>query len=155
MSKDQYDPRRGGGDEYAPRPVSRPAPAGYGETMEGWGQQPPPPPASAPSQPAVAPRTEHADEVVFSRPYNAYGDEVRKIRLRRPTGMDLRKCGYPMRAVLNPDTQQMDGLDFVPSNIAKLIVALSNPPLPMSTVDSLELDDYEKCSKLVCSFFTG
>ena len=40
-----------------------------------------------------------------------------------------------------------------PDAIAKYIQLLSSPPLPPSTIDTIELDDFELCSKAVVSFF--
>lgn len=148
----------GGGAEYSGpqyaqpsmRPVgSQPAAPTYDAGADPWGK------SAAPSASAAVTPAASEGVVNFSRPYMAHGEEVRRIKLRRPSALDLRRCGYPMRAVLNPETQMMEGLDFVPANITKMIVALSSPSLPPSTVDSFDLDDYEKCSKVVCGFFTG
>lgn len=151
-----YDTRRVGGGDFvppveermSPRPQMRPVPE-RGDFRNGE--------AAASAIAAVnGEAISHPGddvEVTFSRTYEAYGEPVRSIKLRRPTTLELRKCGYPMRSLINPNTQEMDGLDFKPDAIAKYIQLLSSPPLPPSTIDTIELDDFELCSKAVVSFF--
>lgn len=151
-----------GAPQYAPqqptmRPVgSQPAPA-YDAGAEPWGK------AAAPSAPAAPPSQAASaaaalavagdDAVYLSRAYQAHGEEVRVVRFRRPTGRDAAQCGYPFRVVQSPGSP--DGMEYkvIPESVSKLIVALSSPPLPRSTVDAMDIRDWTACSGKINGFF--
>lgn len=92
--------------------------------------------------------------VVLSRAYEAHDLSVQAVRFRKPTTKDLRKCGYPMRNALNVAGSAV-GIDELPDVVAKYVTLLSDPPLPPSTVDQFELDDFSKCSAVILGFFLG
>lgn len=93
------------------------------------------------------------DVVVFSRPYKAHDLEVRQVKFREPTGRDIETCGYPFRLLQpEPGIDQVE-IKIIPQAVTKLIVTLSNPPLPKSTVDQLSVRDWNACSTLINGFF--
>lgn len=183
-----HDPRRAGGQEYAPYappvpgspeahaveyalpPVMRAAPQGYQPQpapaqvdpyafAQAVAAPPPAPPpvvhARAPAPDAqAAPAADERPVVTFSRAYPAHDVEVRTVRLRKPTTRDLRRCGYPMRNAVNAAGMPV-ALEELPDVVARYVTALSDPPLPPSTVDQLDLDDFGKCSAVVLGFFLG
>jgi hypothetical protein len=154
---------QGGGAEYgAPqyvqpsmRPVGSPA---YDAGAERWGQAAAPsaatPPAASrsPVEDALALGVE-AGVITLSRPYRAHGEDVQTIRLRRPTGRDVAQCGYPFRYVQSGGSAEAMEFKIVPDAVSKLIVALSSPPLPRSTVDSFDIKDWTLCSSVVNAHF--
>lgn len=159
MSHDTATRRFGGSDfvppvdqrTAPPRPQSRPvpdypvyadtAPAGY-DAAAGTSAPPPPPPQVA------------EDGVVhLSRGYRAHDlDDVRRIKLRRPTTADLRKCGYPMRTMLDHSGRPC-AVEELPDVIGRYVALLSDPPLPQSTVNELTLEDFSRLSTCVVGFF--
>jgi hypothetical protein len=159
---DQYDPRRGGGQEYAPQhhPVSRPAPNGFQPGAQA------PVPMHAPdyphagkavedrfAPPPAAPQAVASENsVVLSRAYRAHGEDVRVVAFRKPTTGDLRKCGYPLRNVITPGVG-VTAIEELPDTVAKYIALLSVPQLPPSTINDLDLDDFSKCSGVILGFF--
>jgi hypothetical protein len=148
---------QGGGAEYAPqRPMMRPAPSApaYDAGAEPWGQAAAPG-AATQSSPTGAPSLPLAEEGVvhLSRPYTAHGEQVQTIKFRRPTGRDVASCGYPFRVVQTSGSP--DGMEYkvIPESVSKLIVALSSPPLPRSTVDTFDIRDWNACSARINGFF--
>jgi hypothetical protein len=180
------DPKfAGGGEEYAPQPVMRPAPQGFQPQPAAPLQVPPqyvqapqpppvqpyaPPPAEHYAQPVyAAPPAPHpvappampaapaaSDDavVVLSRAYRAHGDSVQTIRFRKPTAKDIRKAGWPMRNAINSNGVPC-AIEELPEVAARYMSLLSIPPIPPSTVDEFDLDDFAKCSAVVTSFFLG
>ena len=162
---------QGGGAEYgAPQyasqqPSMRPAgsqpPATYPPHVdEPWGksgapsaQLQSPPSVSVAASAAAALASLGDDAVYLSRSYKAHGEDVQVVRFRRPTGRDAAQCGYPFRVVQSPGSP--DGMEYkvIPEAVSKLIVALSSPPLPRSTVDVLDIRDWNACSGKINSFF--
>lgn len=177
-----HDPRnwQQGGQEYAPHQVARPSdahaasgqaqpysPPHVGEVYQQPGHQAPlqpPQPAmrAAPAgyelapPPVAAPASQAADDdnlVILSKPYQAHDLQITELRLRKPTGADAVRCGYPLRMVQGEGGEVE--YKVVPEAVSKLIVALSSPPVPRSTVDRLEIKDWNACSSMINSFFLG
>lgn len=177
----RHDPRRfaGGGDEYAPRaphssspseahrvsaprePVMRPAPQGYAPQAyasppapESWG---PPAQSYAPESPAPAPAPQPpADSrtVTLSKGYRAHDlDDVRTIRFREPTGREYRKFGVPFRYAVTDGASAETSLIVQMDIVANYIVCLSEPAIPMSTVDRMTIEDMNACSRVITDFF--
>lgn len=156
-------------------PTMRPAPAGYGQPApEAQAPYQPPPPvmhappvAAAPAAvaaaqgnppPPSAPPPSSAPaapgEVVFSRAYKAHNDDVTRVRFRKPTTADLRRGGFPLRAITDASGKPV-GYDELPDVVCTYITLLSEPQLPRSTVDQLEIADYNACSQALLGFFMG
>jgi len=121
-----------------------------------WGQSAPS--APVPHSPAAAAAAAALaglgdDNVTLSRAYKAHDEDVQRIRFRRPTGRDVAQCGYPFRVVQSAGVP--DGIEYkvVPESVSKLIVALSEPPLPRSTVDTFDIRDWNACSSRINGFF--
>jgi hypothetical protein len=172
------DQRRPGGGEYgvwpeepAPQPVMRQAPQGYQPqpaqpqsyaqapaaqqhaavpAYAPVAQYPAPTPASSPAPPEPSP--DDANVVVLSKAYQAHGEMVQRVRIKRHTVKQLRMLGYPIRNVVGP-MGTIVALEELPDVVAKWIVALSDPPLPPSTVDSMDMDDFATCSQAVLGHF--
>lgn len=151
-----------------PQPQMRPAPAAnvadpiaQAHTPAAAPQQVPPPSmaSSETSANAIAaaqgqpPELDGDDAVLLSKPYKAYDIDVQHVRFREPTGADVAACGYPFR-VIQPelDSDQIE-IKIIPANVTKLIVRLSQPPLPKATVDTLSIVDWNACSRVVNNFF--
>lgn len=129
----------------------RPAPAEYAQMAGGAPEFEPEPQAAYQAPPAVdiPPHT-----VVLDHPVSAHGEEVRHVRFRKPTTKDLRIAGYPMRNVLGADGR-VTAIEELPDVVAKYVSLLSEPPLPPSSVNSMDIDDFSKCSGAVLAFFLG
>jgi hypothetical protein len=130
----------------APQPAVRPAPAGYEAA-------PAAPPAPRPAPPAAA-AAAGGPVVTLTRPYQAHDVDVQSVRFRKPTTKDLRKCGYPMRNATNANGVPV-AMEELPDVVARYVSALSDPPLPPSTVDQFELEDFSRCSAVILGFFLG
>ncbi len=155
--------RRLGGEGYVPppvrepgaRPTMRPAPdgtsspsvAGHGAGHDGYGYINPPEPPPALAAPDRDPNT-----VAFSRAYQAHGEDVRRVRFRKPVTRDIKQAGNPIKAVVGTDGRLAD-LEIKWDVVAKYVVMLSDPPLPPSTVDSLEYEDLDACAGVIAGFF--
>lgn len=172
-----HDPRQHGGQEYAPhapqirQPSMRPAAPPHDPQYETYGfpstathQSPERPAPTAPPQvaavspaaveaTAAAPRDDGAEVVELSRTYMAHGEPVKRLTFRKPTGLDLRKYGYPVRQIINPDTGRIEAIEVNAAIAAKYIVALSSPPIPPSTVDAMDFHDADLCNGAVVRFF--
>ena len=155
-----YDTRRMGGGDFVPpieertsqRPQSRPAPqrGDYRVQTETATAAVEAAQGEPPERPAFNPFT-----VKLSRPYKAYDDDIHEVTFREPKPADVMQIGYPMRHILDPATGQMMALEILPDKGARYVVALSNPPIPMSTVQAMDFGDFDKCLGAVCSFFVG
>ena len=170
------DPRHFGGQEYAPphaaereygayaptpeqpvpQPVMRPAPQSYSPDVTRSPQAPPPSAVSAAAIAASdgAPAPEDGSEVVtLSRSYQAHGLTFRTLHFRKPNGADLRKYGYPIRQILNPDTGRVESIEINAAIASKYVVALSSPAIPPSTIDQMDIHDADACNGAIVRFF--
>jgi Phage tail assembly chaperone proteins, E, or 41 or 14 len=82
-------------------------------------------------------------------PIKAYGDEVREIKMRVPTGKDIRKCGVPFRSWSDDTGQQYNGPDS--QAVASMISLLGD--IPPGSVDELSAVDFLACMEAVTGFF--
>ncbi|WP_286998188.1 MULTISPECIES: phage tail assembly protein [Comamonas] len=85
--------------------------------------------------------------VTLSQPIKAHDQEVKALELRRPTVAEVRKIGcLPYR--LRPD-----GLMFDPDTeiTAQYLVVCAG--IPPSSVDQIELSDFNKLAWQICNFF--
>jgi len=152
---------------YEPQPMARPAPQGF-QPRPATPQphalsqhatpyvplQAPMPPAPVVAAAVARPDAQQPDKgvVELTRSYDAHDVAVKVVRFRKPTTKDLRKCGYPMRNVVNVGGN-VSGIDEIPDIVARYITVLSDPPLPPSTVDQFELEDFSRCSAVIIGFF--
>ncbi len=119
----------------------------------------PPPTAAAPAAVAAAqgvpaPRDDALGTVALTKPIQAMGRVVTEVTLRKPTVPDIRKAGgYPIRNRINPATREIDGIDIDPEAICKLIHLCSEPMLPPSSVDQLDVPDFFALQNLIVGFF--
>lgn len=112
------------------------------------------PAAVAAAQGKPAPQRDEEDEnvVVFSKAYQAHGEDVRRIRLRRPVTKDIKVCGTPIRPHIGDDGRIVD-IEIKWDVVARYIPLLSDPPLPPSTVDKMEFFDLDACAGVLARFF--
>lgn len=94
--------------------------------------------------------------VTLSKGYQVFKDqgggmrEERTFRFRKPSPQDIRECGRPVRMVQIDTGNALEQNDHA---IAKLIHRLSAPQIPIASIDTMELDDYDTCAESVVSFF--
>lgn len=86
-----------------------------------------------------AKKPEQADvllgEFPLSKPINAYGDDIKILKLRRPTAIDLIQVGNPV--IFTPGTPPRIEHDFV-----KLIALLARmTQVPSSSLEKLDPQD--------------
>lgn len=75
----------------------------------------------------------------------AFGEPVRALTLRAPTGRDLRRCGLPYRI-------EASGAPAIDTEAAaRLIAELS--ALPPAAVDALSAPDFQAAAMAVLGFF--
>lgn len=150
----QQRPQRQPEPEFSARPLEEYA----DEAHEDYDAEPPAPaPAAPPRRPPAppAPAVGDGDDenvVVFSRAYQAHGDAISRIRLRRPVTKEIRQIGNPLVF----DTNERGGMVIKEINldrIARYVVVLSDPPLPPSTVDQLDYFDLDACAAVIGPFF--
>ena len=92
--------------------------------------------------------------VEFSRAYTAHGESVHRVRFRTPTGKDIMRLGNPVRFVPPRAGEDDIEINVIASRVGDYIVALSEPPLPKSTVGQFEIVDFNACSQVITAFFT-
>jgi hypothetical protein len=176
----EFDPRRAGGDEYAPQPSSRPFPAAHNPAAPRALAPPLPDLAeilarraredellrqagidlavSAPEAPVQPPAPSPAapalkpGEVVLSRAYRAHDIEVSRITLRAPVGRDIKAIGNPVKLRFDA-TGRIEDIDMHYDRVMQYIVMLASPPLPPSTVDEFAFDDIDACAGVLAPFF--
>lgn len=93
------------------------------------------------------------NRVVFSKPYQAHGDAVAAVTFRKPKGGDIGKHGVPLRYIQPEEGGNQLEMKINAAAVNNYIIELSDPPLPRSTVDQLEVDDWNNCSRIICGFF--
>lgn len=123
---------------------------------------PAPPPTVAVAAPAPTPAPAPAAQaranvlgvVALTKPISVMGQTVIEVTLRKPGVPDIRRAGgYPIRNRINPATRDIDGIDIDPETICKLIQLCSEPMLPPSSVDQLEMADFFTLQNLLVGFF--
>jgi len=111
------------------------------------------PDAVAAAQGAPVPAKSEDGVVKLSRTYMAHGEPVARIRLRKPLALDIAKSGgLPVRPLFN-ENGQAAGADVKWDAIIKYVAALSEPPLPPSTVNTFVFADIEACADVLLGFF--
>lgn len=83
----------------------------------------------------------------LSRAVTAYGEEVKELTFREPTGKEVRKIGSPLLfdAEGNPD--------FDMDRVGRYVEVLSTPPLPPSAVDKISAADWLPLAAAIVPFF--
>lgn len=83
--------------------------------------------------------------IPLAEPVQAYGKTIDCIELRRPTGKEIRDCGYPMQFDEDGNMTPLAGA------IARYISKLGD--LPMGTVDQIDPAAWSACMGAVLLFF--
>ena len=102
------------------------------------------------AEPAPAPLRD-PDTVVFSKTYMAFGEPVKQVKFRRPVTRDIRKFGNPLK--VKPDENGEADIELKWDVVANYVSALSDPPLPPTTVDELDYFDLDACAAVIAPFF--
>ncbi len=142
----------------APQPT--PVPAAHAAAMP----EPTPTPVRADaSTHAVASAQGEATEVArvdvnersvyLSRPYPAFQLMVSEFTVRKPTALELRRCGHPLRNIIDPSSQAVTGVEVNYEAVARYIPLISKPEIPGTTVDQFEIEDLDACASAVVGFF--
>ena len=88
--------------------------------------------------------------ITLSRPVQAHGEEITKLEIREPLGVDIRLCGLPFS--LAPGTAGGDGeVQIREAAITKYISRLAK--VPPTTVDQLAPNDWMTAMGAVLGFF--
>lgn len=104
---------------------------------------------SQPSRPRPAP--DKSEVVLLSRQYRAHDVEVDRVLFRKPVGRDIARYGNMLKVDVEDGT--VKDVEVKYDVAVKYIVALSEPPLPPSTVDEFEFTDIEGCASALAPFF--
>lgn len=86
--------------------------------------------------------------VPLLKPIEAHGKTITELTLRKPGGKEMRLCGVPYRFGVDGHGQVMI-IDA--AVVARFISMLGN--VPPSTVDRLEVEDWQAAMDGVMSFF--
>lgn len=83
----------------------------------------------------------------LSRPIKAHGEEVHELQVKRPTPADCRKIGRMPYVLVGNSGMYSPDLEIIGSYLS---VCCSIPP---SSVDQLDLADFNQLAWGVCNFF--
>lgn len=87
-------------------------------------------------------------EVTLSKPINAYGEEVKVLRLRKPTGADIIAVGNP--CPINPYVDPPE-IKHDYKKVALMAARLAN--VPSSSLERLEAEDLIGLGWAIAPFF--
>lgn len=87
----------------------------------------------------------------LTTPIKAYGEEVRVIRFRRPTGMDIVMVGNPVVFMPHADPPRVEH-DY--PKLIKMMARLSDPPIPSTSLAEMDPQDLVGLAWTVSPFFT-
>ncbi|MEP3246251.1 MAG: phage tail assembly protein [Sneathiella sp.] len=94
---------------------------------------------------ADAPET----SVTLRKPVKAHGETLTVITFNEPTGGDIIACGHPMNIKQEEDGGQT--LVISTKAIGGLISRMGN--IPLSSVRSMNANDFQACTNVVMGFF--
>jgi hypothetical protein len=83
----------------------------------------------------------------LSSPISAHGKEISEICLRPVRAGDVMECGYPVLALEGGESTRVD-----PQAVGRLISKLGD--IPLSSVKSMSIEDFNGCAAVMMSFFT-
>lgn len=85
----------------------------------------------------------------LTKPITAYDTEISELTFREPTTKDTIEIGLPTLIVVGED--ESTGVEVRQKVVAKYIMKLA--AIPKNSVESLALEDFRACTKVVMSFF--
>lgn len=88
--------------------------------------------------------------IKLSKPIKAHGEEVSEITLREPGTQDVIDLGYPTLIIPSGDGKST-GVEVRAKVVARYIMKLA--AIPLSSVESLSMDDFSRCTAIVMGFF--
>ncbi|MGY3278125.1 phage tail assembly protein [Bradyrhizobium sp. S3.7.6] len=93
-------------------------------------------------------KEEIAVEFALTKPINAYGEEVKVLKLRKPMGADLLRVGNPVKFSPYTDPPQVDH-DY--GKVLAMVARLAN--VPSSSLERLDTDDLSALAWTITPFF--
>lgn len=86
------------------------------------------------------------NEKIFklSKPISAHGEEITELKLREPTGRDIRECGFAHRI-------SADGVNFSSNTVMTYIERLAD--IPPRSVEQIAPKDLFDLSIIISDFF--
>lgn len=91
--------------------------------------------------------------VPLSKPVTAHGEEVQELTLRPLDGSkEILEFGLPMLNIISSDGESL-GIEIRTKVVARYISKLA--AVPMSTVQTLQPQDFNRCAAVVQGFFNG
>ncbi len=88
--------------------------------------------------------------IKLSKPITAHGDEVSEITLRDPGTKDVIELGLPT-LIIPSDDGKSAGVEIRQKVVARYIMKLA--AIPLSSVESLSMNDFSRCTAIVMGFF--
>jgi hypothetical protein len=87
--------------------------------------------------------------ITLTEPIQAHGREITEIEFRKPTGADVKACGYPFSMTLTEEGNMT--MHPQAGAISGLIARLAN--IPPSSVGQMNFIDWNSCMGEIFSFF--
>lgn len=97
---------------------------------------------------AEAAHEDIAVEFPLVKPINAYGEELKVLKLRKPTGTDLLRIGNPVKFSPYSDPPSVDH-DY--PKVLAMVARLAN--VPSSSLERLDTDDLTALAWTITPFF--
>jgi len=88
-------------------------------------------------------------KVELSKPITAHGQQVSELELAEPQTADVMELGYPYLVI--PSEEGDTGIEVRPKVIGRYIMRLAK--IPKSSVEQLDLSDFQKLQGVVMDFF--
>ena len=102
----------------------------------------------APAEAAPPPARTKEISIDLEMPVQAYGDMLKKITFRRPTGGDIMAMGDGYPIVINWQTGQVTPH---PKVMGEMMAVLAS--VPPSTIKSMDAQDWSTCAHALMGFF--
>lgn len=87
--------------------------------------------------------------VTLSEPIEAHGETVTELKLRAPTGKDIRECGNPVLPGFTL-TGNASTLQYDEAKMCAMMVRLAG--VPLSSIDKLSFLDWTMVARAVLTF---
>lgn len=83
-------------------------------------------------------------------PVESFDQEIAELTFRKPTGKDLRACGFPF-IILTAGDDEQGGVLPQAGPIAKYVTRLAG--VSMSAVDKMSVNDLFQATQIIMDFF--
>lgn len=91
-------------------------------------------------------------KVALSKPITAHGEETSELTFREPTTEDVMQIGMPQLLIPSADGESV-GVEVRTKVVGQYISRLA--AIPLSSVKSLSVKDFNACTGVVMGFFNG